>query len=58
MKPFAELTVGVQFKFNNIAYTKIEDIRVSCCRVINCRKNDDGSNHYINPNTEVEVLNA
>ena len=57
-KPFAEISIGTKFKFNGVEYTKIEDVRVSCCRVINSRKNDDGSNHYINPTTEVEVLNA
>jgi hypothetical protein len=57
-KLMSEVPVGVQFKFNNIMYTKIQDIRVSCCRVVNCRKNEDGTNDYVNPNTQVEVVNA
>lgn len=35
-KKFSEVVVGEKFTVNGIEYTKTEDVRVSCCQVINC----------------------
>ena len=35
-KQFSELAVGDKFIVNGTEYIKTEDVRVSCCQVINC----------------------
>jgi hypothetical protein len=35
-KNFSELAIGARFVYNNIEYIKTEDVRISCCKVINC----------------------
>lgn len=54
MKPLSEIAVGSTFVHNGVEYKRIEDVRVSCCRVVNCVKLADGSNEFIAPDTTVE----
>lgn len=57
-KTFAELTVGARFTLNGAEYVKIEDVRVSCCKTVNCHDINNPSNRiYIQPSTTV-VVNA
>lgn len=58
MKPLSEVSVGKKFVHNGVEYRRIEDIRVSCCRVVNCVNLADGSNQFIQPNTNVEEVNG
>lgn len=54
MKPLSEIAVGSTFVHNSTEYKRIEDLRVSCCRVVNCVRVSDGSNEFVAPNTLVE----
>lgn len=58
MKTFAEIAVGNKFLYNGVEYKRIEDVRVSCCRVVNCINIADGSNQYVPPNSNVEEVNG
>lgn len=42
-KSFAELKAGDRFTLNGIEYIKTEDVRVSCCRVVNAYSAADAS---------------
>lgn len=54
MKQLSEIAVGTKFIYNGVEYRRIEDIRVSCCRVVNCVNLADGTNQFVAPNTNVE----
>lgn len=54
---FHELAVGERFKFNNIEYTKIAEVRISCCKVKeNCQAVATGAKAVLKPTDEVEKL--
>lgn len=36
-KQFGEIVVGDKFILNGLEYVKTPDIRVSCCRSVNCQ---------------------
>lgn len=36
-KLFGEIKVGDKFSLNGIEYVKTPDVRVSCCRTVNCQ---------------------
>lgn len=56
IKKFMDVDVGAQFKIGDINYTKIQDERISCCKVNNAVKSDDpNSKIQVLPITEVEV---
>lgn len=53
---FSDLVVGSRFTLNNVEYIKTEDVRVSCCQVINSYLADNSaSRHFIQPETVVVV---
>lgn len=55
-KNFSDLKVGDRFFLNGTEYVKTEDVRVSCCRSINCQaSNDPNAKNYVQPNTQVTV---
>ena len=57
-KLFSELAVGDRFTYNNQQYVKVQDVRVSCCRTVNCHVVGNANNKlFIHPSTTV-VLNA
>lgn len=53
---FSEVTVGQKFKFNNIEYTKIAEIKVSCCKRLNAVNSTDQNKIMVSPNEEVELV--
>jgi len=54
---FHEVAVGDRFKFNNVEYTKIAEVRVSCCKVKeNCQELVSGAKAVLKPMDEVEKL--
>jgi hypothetical protein len=58
-KAFSEIAVGSVFQFNNVQYTKTNDIRVSCCKVINAHETSNKNNTtYIPPTTIVSTMNG
>lgn len=55
-KQFSELSVGQRFTVNGVEYIKTQEVRVSCCRSINCQAvNDPNNKTYIQPSTTVSV---
>jgi hypothetical protein len=55
-KKFEELVVGEKFTVNGVEYIKTEDVRISCCRSVNCYSVADSSQKGHFPgNTEVTI---
>lgn len=55
-KQFKDLNVNDQFTLNNVKYKKIDEVRVSCCRVINaCVVDDENNKIQVKPLDEVLV---
>jgi predicted CxxxxCH...CXXCH cytochrome family protein len=55
-KLFSELAVGDRFTSNGQEYIKIQDVRVSCCRSVNCHSvGNVNSKSFIHPSTMVTV---
>ena len=55
-KQFKDLNVGEVFTLNGIKYTKLENVRISCCRSINAVATDNDQNKtQVAPLTEVEI---
>lgn len=54
-KVFKDLNVGEKFSYNNEIYTKVEDERVSCCKVLNAVKETNNEKVMITPLQEVQV---
>ena len=53
---FAEVSVGQNFKFNNIVYTKTEPQKVSCCKTLNAVNLENNQKVMIKPNDVVELV--
>jgi len=54
---FHELAVGDRFTFNNKEYVKIEEVRISCCKVKeNCREATTNATAVLKPADNVEKL--
>lgn len=56
-KTLGDIAVGQDFKVNNQEFTKINDIRVNCCKVLNCHVKDDVNNKTFFPNNTVVTIN-
>ena len=55
-KIFQEVAVGKSFKLNNTEYVKVNSVKVTCCKSINCYVAADPNNkHFIRPDQKVEV---
>lgn len=54
-KQFKDILVGERFSFNNETYTKIEEERVSCCKVLNALQESNNEKVMIKPLDEVVV---
>lgn len=55
-KTLDQVADGENFKVNNIEYTKITEVRVSCCRSVNCHVAADANQRTFFPgNTVVET---
>jgi hypothetical protein len=55
-KTLDQVTVGETFKVNNVEYTKEQEVRVSCCKSINCHLTSDPTQRTFFPgNTVVET---
>lgn len=54
---FHELAVGDKFKFNNVDYVKIPEVRVSCCKISeNCQAVVTAEKAVLKPLDEVERI--
>jgi len=57
LQRFADIPVGTRFKTDNKEYVKIQDERLSCCKVLNAALISDSTKKtFIVPITEVEVV--
>tara|TARA_B100002019_G_C20972321_1_gene451723 strand:+ start:270 stop:455 length:186 start_codon:yes stop_codon:yes gene_type:complete len=55
---FKDISVGTVFKYEDKTLVKINDIRVTCCKVFNATLVDDANQkHFVVPIHEVEVVN-
>ena len=55
-KQFSQLAVGERFVLNGIEYIKTQEVRISCCRSINCQSVMDANHkNFVAPNTTVSV---
>lgn len=53
---FHDVKVGEKFKFNNEEYTKVPEVKISCCKIKhNCEKTD-GSKVVLKPLDDVEKI--
>lgn len=57
-KEFQALAVGDNFLYNGKTYVKINTIKVSCCKSVNCHDvNNQKDRTFLQPTTKVEVSN-
>lgn len=55
-KTFSELNTGDRFSLNGTEYVKSDEVRVSCCRSVNCQEvNNPNNKNYVHPTTQVTV---
>lgn len=53
---FVDLQIDSKFKLDNQEYIKIQDERISCCKVLNAKLVSTNEKVQITPITEVEVI--
>ena len=57
-KQFSELVVGEKFSINGTEYVKMQEVRVSCCKSVNCYQLSHADQKTFFPgNTLVTVVN-
>lgn len=55
-KQFQSLAVGDRFMFNNLEFVKISEVRVTCCKVINCQSvSNPSETTFVSADTLVTV---
>lgn len=55
-KPFGDLQVGQRFSLNGTEYVKETEVRISCCKTINCSAVGNPNNKtFVQATTEVTV---
>jgi hypothetical protein len=55
-KTMNDVSIGERFTVAGIEYIKTSEVRVSCCKVINCEAvGNPNQKNYFSPNIEVEV---
>jgi hypothetical protein len=55
-KQFKDISVDEKFKLNDVEYTKINAVKISCCKSINAQQVADPNNRtFVQPLTEVDV---
>lgn len=56
IKQFKDLQIGEKFTYNNVAYVRIADEKISCCRSNNAALSDETKTKtFIQPLSEVQV---
>lgn len=55
-KKFKDLSVGERFTLNGIEYTKITEVKISCCKRVNAHAVGNEKNRInVTPDTEIVV---
>lgn len=57
-KTFAEVGVGDKFTINNVEYVKTEEVRISCCKVINAYVANDATQKAQFPGNVTVTVNG
>jgi hypothetical protein len=57
-KKFEEIAVGTKFRINGMEYVKTEEVRVSCCRSINCHVAADVNQKVFFPGSTAVVVDG
>lgn len=55
---FSELSVGDQFVYKNITYTKTEPQKISCCKTLNAINLSNNQKVMIKPIENVEKVDS
>lgn len=53
-----DVAVGTKFTVNSAEYVKIPEVRVSCCRSINCQLVADANQKGFFPGSTIVVVNG
>lgn len=57
-KKFSEVAIGEKFVVNGVEYTKSQEVRVSCCKSVNCHLSDNkGQTSFFPGDALVTVVN-
>lgn len=55
-KEFQQLNVNDKFTYNNKEYTKVQTVKITCCKSINAQAVADNKDKiFVQPSTKVEV---
>lgn len=55
---FKDVNVNQNFTYDNKNYVKVNTVKVSCCRSVNCHVVGNAKDRtFLQPNTKVEVQN-
>ena len=57
-KLFSDLQVGNNFTVNGVEYTKITEVKISCCKSVNAQTTANASNKTYFPNNTVVTING
>lgn len=57
-KKFEELVPGDKFTVNGVEYIKTEEVRVSCCKSVNCYSASDANQKAYFPGNSVVIVNG
>ena len=57
-KLFSDLKPGDAFTLNNVSYTKIPEVKISCCKSVNAQVVDNVNNKTYFPNNTVVTVNG
>jgi hypothetical protein len=56
LKKMKDVVIGEKFSMAGTEYIKIQEYRVSCCKIINCEViGDPGNKSYFSSEMDVEV---
>lgn len=57
-KQFSELSVGDRFSYNGVEYIKTQEVRISCCRSVNCQAVNDPNHKTFVSGTALVNING
>lgn len=56
---FSELVDGDKFMHNNVEYTKIAPVKISCCKSVNALRTDNSKQRiFVPPQQQVEKVTS
>jgi len=55
-KKFSDVAVGEIFEINGLRYKKIQEVRISCCKSVNCHNEADANQRTFFPATTIVTV--